>query len=295
MKRTNWSQEEIDLLRNLYENDGLSCDEIYLVFKDKYKNRSKESIHIKITRYKLKHTEEQTSKIKSKNISGDKNPMFGKESYNKGLNKENTERIRVASEKISIKRKQMFLDGLLPDLSGSNNPMFGKAPWSFGLTKENDIRLFNSGRATSEYRKKEWMLKTDEEKQVVIDRLNKAMMSQHKATKIEIKVGNYLESENINFIKNHKLNGFYIDFYLNDYNIALECDGDWWHVNPLFFKRENLSIAQIKTIDRDLRKNIMFKNNNVEYLRFWEHDIHKNFEDVKQKIVDIIKIKKVLN
>lgn len=294
MKKPIWTKKEIELLEHLYVNEGLSYNDIYLKFKNEYgyENRTIESIHVKIKRLKFKHSANQTFEIKRKNVSGSKNPMFGKDSPNKGLNKENSERIKIASDKISTKRKQMFIDGLLPNLSGDKNPMFGKIPWSFGLTKENDIRLFNSGRVTSEYRKKEWMLKTDEEKQIVIDRLNKAMMNQHKPTKIEIKVGNYLKSENINFIKNYKLNGFYIDFYLVDYNIALECDGDWWHVNPLFYNREDfngLSIAQRMTIKRDLRKNKMFEVNDVKFLRFWEYDIHKNFEDIKQKINDITK------
>lgn len=87
MKRTNWTKEEIDLLKYLYEDKGLSYDEIYLYFKNNGNDRSRNSIHIKITRCKFKHTKNQTIEIKRKNVSGDRNPMFGKDSPNKGLNK----------------------------------------------------------------------------------------------------------------------------------------------------------------------------------------------------------------
>lgn len=189
----------------------------------------------------------------------------------------------------------MFLDGLLRDISGNKNPMFGKIPWSFGLTKDTDIRLANVAKLSSESGKKAWSLKTEEEKKIVIDRLNKAIMNQHKATKIEIKISEYLESENIEFIKNMKINYFYVDFYLPLYNIVLECDGDYWHSNPKFYKNKNLTDVQIKNLDRDKRKNKMLEDNKIKYLRFWEYDIHNNFDKVKYEIKELLNKKKVLN
>lgn len=292
MKRFMWGKEEINSLIDLYVVQGLSYDKIATILNDKYKtNRNKDSVHIKVTRLKLRHTKEQTFKIKSENTTGNKNPMYGKDSPNKGLNKDNSERIRLSSEKISSIRIQMFKDGLLPVMSGSKNPMYGKIPWCFGLTKYTDERLLNSGIKGSKTNKIRWANKSEGEKRVIIEKLNDSMINQHKPTKIEIKVGDFIISENITFIKNYKLNGFYIDFYLVDYNICLECDGDWWHVNPLFYDRNNyesLSTAQKKSIIRDSNKNKMFEEFNIPYLRFWECDIHKNFESVKNSILTLI-------
>lgn len=120
-------------------------------------------------------------------------------------------------------------------------------------------------------------------------------MNQHKATKIEIKISEYLESENIEFIKNMKINYFYVDFYLPLYNIVLECDGDYWHSNPKFYKNKNLTDVQIKNLDRDKRKNKMLEDNKIKYLRFWEYDIHNNFDKVKYEIKELLNKKKVLN
>lgn len=289
MKRAIWSKEEIDLLKDLYENKGLSYHDISLIFKTLNFNRTPESIHIKITRSKFRHNSSQTLNIKSKNVSGEKNPMFGKDSVNKGLTKENSERIRLASEKISKTRSKMFLDGLLSGMSGDKNPRYGKLPWSSGLTKHNDIRLLNVSKKSSDNAKRIWAQKSDDEKIKVIERLNQVMINQHKPTKIEIKVANYLKSKNIKYLSNHKINNFYVDFYLIDYNIVIECDGDFWHSNPLFYKNKVLTKVQKKNIDRDLRKNNMLESNNIQYLRFWENDIHKNFLDVTNKIDSILK------
>src|SRR5690554_6921571 len=102
--RKNWSEEEVLYLSNLYEKDGLSLSEIFPLFSKKY-NRTLESIKIKIKKLKLKHTSEQTKKIKSRLKIGELNHIFGKASPMRGLNKENSEIIRQASNKISNTRK----------------------------------------------------------------------------------------------------------------------------------------------------------------------------------------------
>lgn len=288
MKRTNWSKEEIELLKHWYVNDGLSYDKIFLKFKEIDKHRSRNSIHVKITRLKLTHSYEQTYNIKSKNVSGEKNPMYGKKGWSNGLTKDNSEQLKKASEKQSMTRKQMFLDGLLRDVSGEKNPMFGKKSWSNGLTKFTDKRLLKIGEITSIRMKKEWDLKTEEEKKVITDRLNKAMIQNRKPTRIENKIDAYLKSLSLNFKQNKRLNGFLVDFYIYDFNVVIECDGDYWHANPIKFKDKVLSDIQLKNIDRDNRKNIMLNENSIKYLRFWEFDIHNNFDNVKKQIQQLL-------
>lgn len=278
-----WSVDEILFLTELYLMSGLSSSEIYPIFLQKYK-RTETSIKIKIKRLKLKHTKEQTQKIKQRLLGGENNPMFGKISPNKGLNKNNSDRIKRSSSKMSETRKQMYIDGSLSSKSGENNPMFGKIPWNFGLNIYNDERLLKYGRSISDKKKNEWVNKTDTDKQIIIDRLNKAMIQNRKPTKIEVKISDYLKSLNIIFKQNKSINGFLVDFYLIDFNFVIECDGDYWHGNPKFYKNKILNNIQLKNINRDERKNDMLNNNNIKFLRFWEHDIHKNFDTVKKTI-----------
>lgn len=278
-----WSEKEIELLKKLYLKDGLSLIELVPIFNKKYE-RSNNSIHLKIKRLKLNHSKEQISEIKSRLNSGDKNGMFGKKSPMKGLTKSNSMVVREKSKKISITRKKMYKEGLLPDLSGHNNPMFGKKPWNDGLNKDNSLIIKNYGDKISNRKKKDWLSKTPEEKQIVIDRLNSSMIQSKKPTKIEVKMEEFLKRERIEYVKNYKIKGFLVDFYLSKYNLVIECDGDYWHANPEFVKDKELTQSQVKNIDRDNRKNKMLMKEGINLLRFWEREINNHFNSVENKI-----------
>jgi len=104
-----------------------------------------------------------------------------------------------------------------------------------------------------------------------------------KETSIEIKIKEILTNNNIVFKKNFTVsfsggNRFY-DFYLKDYNLLIEADGDYWHSNPLLFKI--LNEAQQKNKLNDEFKNELAKKNGYNLVRFWEIDINKiGFESV---------------
>lgn len=278
-----WSKEEIDFLKDLYINDGLSVAELYPIFNKKF-NRTQTAICVKIGKLKLKHTKKQISDIKSRIFSGEKNGMYGKSSSLKGLTKETSEMIRIRSEKTSKTRKKMYKEGLLPDLSGKNNPMYGTVAWNRGKNKYNDKRLYEYGLKVSKAKIEWWENLSKSEKETVIDRLNKAMIQNNKVTKIEKIINNFLVKNCLLFETNKKIGRFYVDFYLVEYNLVIECDGDYWHANPMFYKKENLTETQIKNVDRDKRKEKMLYDKSINILRFWEHDIIYNFEFVKEKI-----------
>lgn len=67
-----------------------------------------------------------------------------------------------------------------------------------------------------------------------------------------------------------------VDFYLPDYNLVIEADGDYWH---------NLERQKIK----DKRRNEKLKVLNYRILRFWEHDIKKNLQQCLNKIEEVTK------
>jgi len=278
-----WSEEEIEHLKKLYEYEGLSVSELLPIFNKNF-NRSYEALSVKIGRLKLRHTKEQISLLKSRLNTGENNGMFGKPSAMKGLTKENSEIVKIKSEKLSRTKKELFKLGLLPDISGNKNPMFGKIPWSKGLTKYNDERLLNIGLKSSSYKKEEWKNKSLEEKEFIIQRLNNAMIQVIKPTKIENKIQQFLTENQFNFKVNYPISIFRADFYLTDHNLVIECDGDYWHANPLFYSSNQLDIIQLKNLDRDKRKEKLFNEKNINYIRFWEYDIKYNFDLIKDKI-----------
>lgn len=87
-----------------------------------------------------------------------------------------------------------------------------------------------------------------------------------KVTNIEKVVSNFLKENNIPFEFQYPLlNKYVVDFYLPQYAIAIESDGDYYHSFP-------------KAIERDKRKSGDLINAGYAILRFKEKDLmqHKN-------------------
>ena len=62
VSRQKWTIEELGFLREKYEVEGLSYGEIALLL-----GRTRDSIHIRVTRMGLRHTKEQQFYVRSKN------------------------------------------------------------------------------------------------------------------------------------------------------------------------------------------------------------------------------------
>jgi len=278
-----WNDEEILFLSDLYENKGLSLSEIYPLFNEKF-DRTKTAIDVKIHKLKLKHTKKQISELKSRLYSGKNNGMYGKVGPNKGLTKDNCERIRKAGEKISKTRIEMFKNGELIGMSGITNPMYGKDAWNKGETKYTNDIIMKSSKNMSISRKKYWINLSKKEQDKIIGNLSLYANMAKKDTKIEIIIKKALEDMNINFIKNYRENRYIFDFYIKDYNCIIECQGDYWHGNPIIYKKEKLSETQINNINRDKRKILYIKEKTYNSIFMWENYIHKN----KENMIDIL-------
>ncbi len=86
-----------------------------------------------------------------------------------------------------------------------------------------------------------------------------------KNTSIEIAIENELREMEIKYIKQFGISGVgIVDFFLPDFNIILECDGDYWH--------NKIGVPQ-KDINRDLNAKFIY---GYETLRFWEHEINES-------------------
>lgn len=280
-----WSKEEIEHLRHLYEDCGLSLVELCDIFNEKY-HRTKESIAVKIGRYKFRHTKEQTAELKSRLNLGNKNGMYGKPGARKGFTKFNDEVTRLAAEKMSITKKQMFKDGLIERMIGEKNPMFGKEGWNKGQTKYTNKILFEASQKMSKAKKEQWKNLSQDEKDIRIGNLSEYANMAKKDTWIELAIKGFLDKEKIAYIKNHRMSKFIIDFYLTDFGIAIECQGDYWHANPVFYNEQNYSETQKANIERDGRKKQFFKDKKINNLFFWEYDIKHNRIFVEKQIID---------
>ncbi|MFC4022813.1 endonuclease domain-containing protein [Oceanobacillus longus] len=112
----------------------------------------------------------------------------------------------------------------------------------------------------------------------------KQMQSKNfRKTNIEKIMERFLIHNDINYRYSFILKQRQYDFLLLDYNVIVECDGDYWHANPKFFP-----IPQDWQVIR--QETDLIKNEIAGYviLRFWEDDILNNFQTVESAIYDLL-------
>jgi len=63
-----------------------------------------------------------------------------------------------------------------------------------------------------------------------------------------------------------------VDFYLPEYRIVIECDGDYWHNLP-------------GTREKDEMKDKVLIFNGFNVYRFWEHEINESVESCINKLL----------
>lgn len=93
-----------------------------------------------------------------------------------------------------------------------------------------------------------------------------------KDTSIERKIEEELKKRNLNYQKQVRLcNVARVDFYLPEYRIVIQCDGNYWHNLP--GRRE-----------KDERQDNILKFNGFNIYRFWGSEINKSVKDCIDKI-----------
>jgi len=102
-----------------------------------------------------------------------------------------------------------------------------------------------------------------------------------KPEKIMIEILNKL---GLNWSTQKRLDSGFFDFYLTDYDVFIEVDGDFIHANPLLYPRNKLISMQKKQIIRDEKKNQIIQFHKKTLLRFWETDLKENIDAVVSKI-----------
>jgi very-short-patch-repair endonuclease len=95
----------------------------------------------------------------------------------------------------------------------------------------------------------------------------------------------------IHAIQQYPTRGFICDFYLPDFNVIVEIDGDFWHANPKNFVSSDVigpkKMKAQEIWDRDLIKKNVLEDAGYKVIRYWASDL-KNltsqeiFEDIVQ-------------
>lgn len=242
--------------------------------------------HLKINWNKHKNGDYQKYRITGQGIEINKYGVGG-------CNKDNHAGIRKNSEKMAIERK------------GSANPMFGAKPWNKGLDRNNPIinkiaedrtglKMDESSKERMRQRRKENPLKarhttkhSDETKAEL--RKNTARLWAegrfNRTSSIHIKMREFLETLKLKEKPTEEYQEIYysIDFAFINVKIAIETDGDYYHINPQFYPDGPKDKIQRRNAGRDKAKNKFLTNRGWTILRYWECEI--NSGSYKEKLL----------
>lgn len=101
-------------------------------------------------------------------------------------------------------------------------------------------------------------------------------------------VDELLDKLNIKYKREEIFTFYAIDNYLIDYNLAIEVQGDYWHVNPI--KGYKYSKKRDNYVKKDINKcNFIRKKYGINILYLWENDIKNNIDVCKKMILEYIK------
>ena len=107
-------------------------------------------------------------------------------------------------------------------------------------------------------------------------------------TDIEILMQKILKEKGYNFETQVPILNYFPDILLPEYNIIIECDGDYWHGNKEVFP--DLEDWQIKAQIRDKKRDEKLSKAGYTIIRFWGKDIKNNIEKCIKILENNIKL-----
>ena len=117
--------------------------------------------------------------------------------------------------------------------------------------------------------------------------------AEYGTSKLEEKFAkNFLDKLGIKYVYQFKAEsiGRYFDFYLPEYNVLIDIDGDYYHSFNL--TEEQMSPMQKKNKRVDIQKTHWALVNCIPLLRIWEHDINEHSDSVIRQLKEFIGLAK---
>lgn len=110
-----------------------------------------------------------------------------------------------------------------------------------------------------------------------------------KNTKPELMFMEILKSLNLSFVQQKGVKKYKCDFYIPEYNVIVEIDGDYWHANPAKYNAKDLiggkKLLAEEVWEKDRIKSKCIIDEGYVLIRYWASDLknisHKKvFEDI---------------
>lgn len=259
---------------------------------------------------------EKSYLCQSCNLSGERNPFFGKTHSQEFKDKLSKERKGIwgigeknpmfgidVKTKMSPEKIEQWKKHISNATKGEKNPMFGKTVESIVGTKKwiqikekiHQTQLNFSKQKKKEIGKKISLaqkrlqlenpelykkLKAKGGKASVIKQCNYQM------NKLEEKVYNWLKENNIVFeyspiMQDYDGTNYQFDFIIKGKRILIECNGTYWHADPRFFSESDQTKRKLNEIQKrktriDKKKREFAESHDFLLLTVWEYDINNN-------------------
>jgi len=128
-----------------------------------------------------------------------------------------------------------------------------------------------------------------------VHRKKKGSLLRHSKTKmngLETRFSKILIDIVVKFKSQYVLKDKIYDFYLPEYGILIEVDGDYYHCNPRKYPRGAINKMQRKNIRNDNYKDSLAKAWGFQLIRVWEYDINNMGAVVSRKLKLLLETKK---
>jgi G:T-mismatch repair DNA endonuclease (very short patch repair protein) len=141
----------------------------------------------------------------------------------------------------------------------------------------------------SDNAKKRWETFTPEYREQLIKQIIKNLMSGCNSG-LESQITECLTQLGVNFERNFYINRNQYDFYIKNYNLILEIQGDFWHANPNIYKSDDVLMfpntdgvkaSDLWKKDEIKKKKAIDSGYNIDYI--WENEIRKS-----ENVIDLI-------
>lgn len=116
----------------------------------------------------------------------------------------------------------------------------------------------------------------------------KASATKGEETSLEAFVRKLLEEKSIDFIEQKAIRYINVDFYIPQANLAIECEGCYWHSCPTCYPQGPKNKTQKKNIEKDKRSQEIIEEQNIDLLIIWGHEIKNNPKETRERILKCI-------
>lgn len=141
------------------------------------------------------------------------------------------------------------------------------------LSEATKKKISESNRKTH---KEKWAKIPKDERYKMLENWIKSGCSKNKDTSIEIAVQNELNILGIKFEKQKHIGPYFVDIFIPSHNVAIECDGDYWH-----------SFEDRK--ERDGLRDEWLESQGVVVLRLPEYAIKKDVKNLVRYNIKLLK------